>query len=309
MREELLGAGSGGVWTTADALACGLSPDQVQRRLERGEWQPLHRGTYASGGVIASPTMRGWAVVRAAGGVGRAWATGRTALRMFDLPLIDDDDPATGACDLAHDDVLVTTRLRGRPCLHPTRARVPCSSLGAMRGCPCVAVEYALLHAAGPLSQEALVCSIDASLHRGLTTTDDLALLVASCAGRPQVARLREAVGLADGRAESPLETLGRLVLKPVLPGLVPQVRILDPRGGVLARVDLGDEGLRLAVEGDGRATHAGMAADDHRRDRVVAARGWHTERYTWFEVRRQQRVLQRRMLAAADARRLREAR
>jgi hypothetical protein len=75
-------------------------------------------------------------------------------------------------------------------------------------------------------------------------------------------------VSAADGRAESPAETLVRLLLLPDLPGLVPQVRVLDGRR-VLARFDLADEELMLAVEADGRRGHAGevMAAKDRARD------------------------------------------
>lgn len=113
---------------------------------------------------------------------------------------------------------------------------------------------------------------------------------------------LRTAVRLADGRAESPHETLTRLVLQPHLPGLVPQHRLRDDGGRVLARFDLGDPTLRLAVEADGRAGHEGpaMAARDRRRDRACDARGWRTERVVWFETRCRQEALVRRVLQAA---------
>ena len=299
MREEALGRTTGGVWTAADARNCGLTMRQVEWRVAAGLWQGVRRGIYADAGIVPSASMRAWAAVLAAGGVGRAWATGRTRLRLLDLPLIDDEDPATGALDLPHDDVLVRRRLRDRETLHPTRSTVGAADLGQVHGCPAVSLARGFVDAAAVLSFEALVCALDAALHRELLTAERLAELVAGRKGLPYGDVLARAVAAADGRAESPQETLGRLVLLPVLPGLVPQVEVRQRRI-VVARVDLGDELLRLAVEADGRSTHTGMAADDRRRDRRIGKVGWHTERYTWFEVRRQPEALRRRIVAEA---------
>lgn len=291
------------MWTAGDARACELSRDEIRTRVRHGLWQVLRRGVYADGGVVPCSRMRAWAAVLAAGGVGRAWATGRTALRLFDLPLIDDEDPATGAQDFRYDDVVVTAHVRARGTLRPKEVSLPPGDLGQFGDCPCVRLPIAFLHAAGVLSFEALVCALDAALHRGLLTTGDLTRFLDASTGARHVATMRRAVAAADGRAESPLETLGRLLLLPVLPELRPQVEVRDADGRLLARVDLGDEGRRLAVEGDGRAVHAGMAADDHRRDRRIRGVGWHTERYTWFEVRRQQAALRERIVTEARRR------
>lgn len=296
-----LGCSTGGVWTRADALACGLTDDVIAHRVSIGYWQQLRRGVYCDGGVVPSAAMLGWAAVLASGGPGRAWADGRTTLRLFELPLIDDDDPATGAADARHDDVAV---LRSKPprrtsTLHRHRRARP-FEVGTQRGCPSVGLEEALLTAAGVLSQEALVCALDAALHRGVLTTGRLDALLARSGRRRHVAVLRHAVALADGRAESPAETLCRLLLLPHLPGLVPQVRVHDRSGRVIARLDLGDEQLQLAVEADGRTGHEGMAAKDRQRDARTEDLGWRTERCTWFELRRQQQRLLQRVLSAA---------
>ncbi len=125
----------------------------------------------------------------------------------------------------------------------------------------------------------------------------------ARCAG---VVALRGAVARADGRAESPAETLARLALLPHLPGLVPQHRLRGPDGRVLARYDLGDEQLRLAVEADGKAGHAGdqMVAKDRQRDRVSERYGWRTERVTWWELRCRKAAVVRRIVEVASERR-----
>ena len=162
------------------------------------------------------------------------------------------------------------------------------------------------MSAAGVLTHEALVCVLDAALHRGLLTAEALEALLARSSRRRHVGTLRLAVAKADGRAESPAETLCRLLLLPHLPGLVPQVRVRDRSGRLIARLDLGDDRLLLAVEADGRAGHEGepMAAKDRQRDARTEDVGWRTERCTLFELRRRQQQLVRRVLKAADRQR-----
>jgi hypothetical protein len=307
-----LGAGTRGVWTTGQALAAGISESGIARRVDAGEWQPLRRGTYCDGGVVADAVMHGWSAVLSRGGRGRALATGRTTVRLLRLPLIDDRDPATGASDAVHDDVAVfgSARVGTRGTLHVTRPSLQKGDRRLIDGCPSMSLARALPGLAGVLSFEALVCVLDAALHRERLTPAALEGVLTRFSGCRHLATLRRAVKVADGRAESPHETLTRLLLLPVLPGLVPQVRVRDAYGRIVARLDLGDEELRLGVEADGKAGHAGdsMAAKDRRRDATTGRLGWTTERITWLEVRRQQEATRRRVLARADELRARPA-
>ena len=83
-----------------------------------------------------------------------------------------------------------------------------------------------------------------------------------------------------------------RLLLLPALPGLIPQVRVSDRGGRVVARLDLGDRVLKFGAEADGKKGHAGgqMVAKDRRRDRTTDDLGWCTERFTWHDLRCRQR-------------------
>lgn len=92
-RERDLGSATAGVWTTDDARDAGLTTAQVRRRLEWGEWQSVRRGVYCDGGVVPDAVMRASAAVQRAGG--SAVAAGRTAARVWGIPLVDDHDPAT----------------------------------------------------------------------------------------------------------------------------------------------------------------------------------------------------------------------
>jgi len=299
-----LGNGTGGVWTTAEALRCGLSEEQVEHRVQTGEWQRLRRGVLCDAGVVPDAAMRGWAAVKAAGGAGHAWAAGRTTARLFRLPLIDDDDPATGAAEHVHDDVAVSVSRHPsqRATLHVQRLHLISGHTVRVDGCPTLTLDSALPGLARLLTREALVCLLDSALHQDLVDEQRLEVVIEARAGRHGGALLREAVQLADGRAESPAETLARLLLLPVLPGLVPQVQLFDRGMREVARFDLGDEQIGLAVEADGTRGHSGaqMVAKDRRRDRTTGGYGWTTERCTWWELRREQEALRARVLATA---------
>lgn len=297
-----LGAGADGVWTRRQAVAA-LSPARVQTALRRGEWQVLWAGVYADAGHVPDQAQRARAAALA-GGPG-AVACGRTAARLHGMVLVDDADPATGTYEHLLDDVAVPV---ARAPLLSGRRRL---LRHGRRGLDAVELRSGLLvtspletvaECARLLAPDALVCLLDDVLHREVVTPQQLAALVEQRRWEPGGPALRRALALADGRAESPAETLARLLLLPVLPGLVPQHRLVDGRGWLLARFDLGDPVLRLAVEADG-VSHRGArsAARDQRRDRRSDALGWRTERCTWWDLRRGHQVLQARVLHAAQ--------
>ena len=292
MDEAELGSRTGGLWTTADARDAGLSRAHVRGRLARGEWQAVRRGVLTDGGVVLGPQGRGWTAVLAVGGPRRAAAAGRTAARLHGLPLIDDADPLLRptARQGRHDDVVSRRPLQDRDDLHPTQAPLVRSDLVVPGGGPiALSPLWTLVDLARLLSHEALVCALDDALRRGLVTAAQLDEVVQQRSGRRDVEALRRAVAAADGRAESPLETLSRLLLLPALPDLVPQVVVLDRTGRVVARLDLADEQRRFAVEADGARWHGGGAAlaADRRRERRLEPYGWAVERVTWADVRR----------------------
>lgn len=165
-------------------------------------FQRLHRGVHCDGGVEPSPLMRGWAALLARGGHGKAWAAGRTLARMLELPLIDDDDPATRAYDRVHDDVAVLDAHPGRSgTLHVSR---PSFGIGTdtvlVGGCPSLTLERALPGLAGVLTLEALVCLLDAALHHEQLTPERLGDAVHRERGGRQGGTLRRAAARATER-------------------------------------------------------------------------------------------------------------
>ena len=316
---ESLGAQACGVWTRREALQV-LSPGELRQRLAGGQWQAPWPGVYADAGHELDHTQRAFAAVLAGGGQLRrgaqpsirTFACGRTAARVHGLMLIDDDDPATATCDHLQDDVAGWTHGRSRHgaardrILHRRHLVLRAGDVvRAPSGLWLTCLPRTLLDCAALLTPEALVCLLDDLLHRGRASPDQLAQLVHQRAGQPGVAALRQAVADSDGRSESPTESLARLLLLPRLPHLVPQVELRGRSGSLLARFDLADKRLRLAVELDGRRGHAGdaMVAKDRRRDRHTRDLGWATERGTWFDVRCRQREFVERVVSASRAR------
>lgn len=297
-RERDLGAETAGVWTTVAARLAGLSDDQIRGRLAAGEWQRLRPGTYADGGVIPDALMRGSAAVQAACTVRRvAVAAGRTAGRLWSIPLIDDHDPATQRFEEVHDDVVLTFGQTTGDTLHSRQLSLRAEDVCLLHGVPVLSLPRTLIDLATVLRPDALVCALDFVLNQQWFSPGELAALATSRKWCPGVVALRQAVALTDPLAESPHETLTRLLLKPVLPGLRSQVQVFDRAVRLIARLDLGDEGLRLGVESDGSAYHRGRAAQDRRRD---ARTGWTIERCSWYETRCEGEQLVRRVLATA---------
>ena len=114
-------------------------------------------------------------------------------------------------------------------------SRHPSSPPGTLiEGLPVAPVPDALLACARWLGILDLVVMIDSALHRRLCTVDDVAR--AAAPRRKGAPALRTALAAADGRSESPWETLLRLLHLVLGVDVTPQVRIIDSAGGAVRR-------------------------------------------------------------------------
>jgi predicted transcriptional regulator of viral defense system len=105
-------------------------------------------------------------------------------------------------------------------------------------------------------SQTDGVVAIDAALHEKKVSRAELVRAVLGGTHRVGIAQAARALGLSDGRAESPLETRGRLALLAAgLPRPELQVEIHDP-GGFIGRVDAWYEDAAVAIEFDGQVKY-----------------------------------------------------
>lgn len=122
--------------------------------------------------------------------------------------------------------------------------------------------------------------AVDASLHLRLTSTQELHEVAA--ARRRGAPRLRRLLQLADGRSESPWETVLRVFHRAVGAPVTPQVEVFDGDGAFIARGDLRLDGTRVLHEYDGdRHLEVARQRHDLRRARRLEAAGWVRRGYT----------------------------
>ncbi|MBL0747443.1 hypothetical protein [Nocardioides baculatus] len=138
-----------------------------------------------------------------------------------------------------------------------------------------------------------MVVLLDGVLHTGACSESDIRAVLG--VKRPGSKALQRALAFADGRSESPFETLTRLLH--VLCGIdvEPQYVIRDTSGARVARVDLLIVGTNEAPEYDGdEHDKAPRRVVDRRRDRALDAAGFVRRGYTSGDIlRRAVTVLQ----------------
>jgi hypothetical protein len=290
MRTQPLGRHTGATWSRDHALA--LMPDAtVDDQLAQGLWQVLLPGVYCDAGHEPDAQQRTWAALLASGP--GAVACARRAARAWGVPLVDDRDPSTQRFEEHQHDVALTRNVGrftvGDQVIHRRQLVLSPTDLTRHASGLCVTTPRRTMRdLAAVLRPDALVCAFDNALRRGLVSREELDAVTLAAKGSRHVNALRDAVALADPGAESPAETLARLLLLPHIPDLTLQVSVHQPWGELVAVLDLASESLKLAVEIDGKRGHAGtqMVAKDRRRDRRTEARGWVTVRVTWHELR-----------------------
>jgi hypothetical protein len=122
------------------------------------------------------------------------------------------------------------------------------------------------------------VIRLDALANATGVTVADVKRLAARHPGTRGLIRLRGALALADGGAESPQETRTRLVLLDA--GLRPpqtQIPVHDAGGYPFARIDMGYEEYKIGIEYDGEQhwTDPKRRAHDIERRIELAEQGW----------------------------------
>ncbi len=168
----------------------------------------------------------------------------------------------------------------GPSSVHPRRAGLIYSRLCGLGppedvgGLPVVSAPETLLRAARDLGLLDLVAMLDSALRLRHVTPDDLSPLLATA--RPGTRRLRLALAWADGRAESPYETLLRLFHQFAEVPVQPQLVIRDDAGHEVARADLWVIGTTVLHEYDGEEHgRRPQRVRDLRRQRLLRHLGW----------------------------------
>jgi hypothetical protein len=172
-----------------------------------------------------------------------------SAARLWGLPVGPQLDPGVRLTDPAHG-------RRGRG-FRVTRAPLDAAEIRTRGAFRLTAAARTLIDCARERPLEEAVVAMDAGLLAGKVTQQQL-VDAATRAGRwPGGPRATRALSLADGRAESPLETRGRLrIVGAGLPSPELQVEI-RVGGRLIAVVDAWFDDAAVAVEFDGRVKYA----------------------------------------------------
>jgi very-short-patch-repair endonuclease len=149
----------------------------------------------------------------------------------------------------------------------------------------CTSKLQTVLDCARTLPFEAALTVADSALRLGAVDRSQLLMAAAELTG-PGSRRARRVAAAADGRSESPLESVLRSILiEAGIDGFEPQVVVRD--GTFSARIELGHPGLLIALEADGFAYHSTRTAlqRDCRRHVNLTLRGWRLLRFSWEDV------------------------
>lgn len=288
-----------GAFTVTAAGAPGLSPDDVRSRAfvapSRGVRYPVTVADIdlarASAALIVAPDDAVLCDVSAA--------------RNLDLPLppwigLNDADPVGIAVPAG----------TGRPQRSGVRGRrllLPQGHLVEHRGMRMTSVARTWVDCAALMPTEHLVAMGDAAVHRDLVTVPQLQGMVAWARGRRGVTSARRALDLLDGRAESPGESLVRVVL--MMCGIPRPICNLNVHhlGSWLARVDMAWPHHRVIVEYDG-AVHLpeSQRRKDALRRNLLQDAGWTVIVFTAADLRHPERMAA--LVRAAFSRRAQSA-
>lgn len=243
-----------GLFTTAELTAAGVTKTETGTAVRSGTWVRLRPGVLISATDLAEvertgrrPGLEALAVAATLdrpsavlSGATAAWVWGLPRPRTTE-PLVELTDPHRWR--------------RGRGWLM-TRAVLPDDEVTVRGAYRVTTAARTVVDVARSWSEVHAVAAADAALLRGLTTSDELAGVLARQAFVPGIPRSVRAVALADGRSESWLETSGRLTFAALgLPPFIPQVE-LHVDGRLVKVVDGWYPEAALAVEFDGRVKY-----------------------------------------------------
>lgn len=273
---------SAGCLAYADLITLGVSARRVRTMASAGSWLAVRRGVYAEA-EPGSPRMlldaaalavrRQWVASHGTA----AWLHGLTLLRPPDLGRLVVTSPAG------------TATHRDLPAVHFHRAALPNRHCTVVDGIPVTTSARTLVDLARRLPRLDGLAALDAGLHAGLVTVDELRGVVGDHRRWPGVRCAGALVELADPACESPLESLSRLFfLAHDIPMPRSQVTITH-RGRFLARSDFWWKAQRVAGEADGLAkyTDGGVLRAEKLRQEALEQAGIHVVRWTWNDIYR----------------------
>ena len=246
----------------SEALASGA----LTRHGLRSAYVKLHRDVYAPRELEL--TARDRAIAAWLWSRREATLVGNSAAAMLGTRWMQSDEPAE----------LGRSRFTSAPGIVVRSGAIADDEITVRHGIPCTTAVRTAYDIGRSMPPDKSIIRIDALVNATRCSPVDVEEMADRHPGARGVRRLRRALDLADGGAESPQETRLRLILvRGGLPRPVTQIPVADERGRVVRRIDMGWPEWLVGVEYDGEhhwkdpVTHG----DDIDRLEFLAARRW----------------------------------
>jgi very-short-patch-repair endonuclease len=282
-----------GVFSRAQALACGYSDRRISAELRAGRWVAPVPGVYRAAAAPLTWRARVWTALLAAGP--DAALCGRIAGRVHRI----DGVPGYDLIDVA-------VPLERRPRRVPSAVvhRIPMSTRDVVRrgGVPVTTAERTTVDLARTLALPRATHVIGDALRQGLVVPSRLDREFVLAKGRTGIETARRARRLADPRVEALTEAQLLGIARQLGLEVVPQFEIVV-NGRFLARADAAIPYLRVAFEADGYTYHArrDRFERDHERLSELAGAGWLVAAFTPTQLTDRPDWVGRTMLAVAE--------
>jgi very-short-patch-repair endonuclease len=263
-----------GVFTRAQARACGFSAYQIHRRLCSGDWQQILGGSLAFAGLAITPAVRDRAAQLL---VPKSILAGPSAARTWRVP-VPDERPYLYIGRRGG------SRVGGVRLLYETPDP---RDISLYQGMPTVSLAAAVVACLRLLPEPAALALADRALQQRWLTVEDLVSRTRARVGLPGAPRLRELTRKVGGGARSTAERLLHTLLRRAgLSGWEANVEITDS-AGVIGIVDVAFRRARLVIEVDGWAYHTTPERfqRDRRRQNRLTGSGWRVLRFTWRDL------------------------
>lgn len=263
-----------GVFTRAQAHACGFSAYQIRRRINAGEWQQVLGSALCFAGQAITPSVRDRAAQLSVPG---SVLGGPSAARTWQMPVTDD-----------------------QPCLYigrDGRTRVPgirlireapaARDVSLYQGLPTTSRGLAVVDCLRFLPEVSALPFLERALQQGWLGLDELTARIHARAGRRNRAKMIQLLHQVGGGERSAAERrLTALLQEAGITGWRVNAEVRDDHG-LVGVADVLFRRARLVVEVDGWAYHSTpdrFQRDRERQNRLVAA-GWTVLRFTWRDL------------------------
>jgi hypothetical protein len=271
-------------------MSAGASPVEVRRLARQGWLLVVRRGVYAPAELAAAAVedyvkrhaMR-LAAVAAASGC-RTVGSHQTAAVLLGLDLIG--RPSANLVTVTR-----SPRDRGsrgsRTGVRVHSAELPVHHLIVRDGIRLTSVARTVVDLARTCSFRDGVVAADSALRTGQTTVPEISAVICDCARWPGLRRARAVAAFSDSRAESALESIGRVVFREYrLPAPELQVWVGGDLG-VVGRADYFWPRYRTIAEADGAIKYADPRQAMRQLDRDARLRdaGFEVVHFTWQEI------------------------